>query len=120
MGKRIQVFPISDELARRSLSRRANEWEEVMKIIVGILSLIVMAGIAGCDDPHDNAPVQPASFHIDKDQLTGSVGGGGGFTGTHWERYTDDRTGYTILCFNPNNGGGGTSTNIACVTEDPR
>jgi hypothetical protein len=79
--------------------------------------ILVVFGLCGCGDPHDNAPVQPASFHVPKDGSMGNVGGGAGFTSTHWERYIDDRSGKAILCFNPNQGSGGTSTNVACVTE---
>lgn len=84
------------------------------------VSLMMLVGLVGCDDPHDDKPVQSASFRIDKEALYGNVGGGSGFASTHWERYTDDRTGQTILCFNPMTGTGGTSTNIACVNEESK
>lgn len=84
-----------------------------------VVLLMMLTGVIGCDEPHTNLPIQPLSFHVDKDALMGDVGGGNGYLSTHWERYTDDRTGQTIVCFSPNSHNG-TSLNIACVNEESK
>jgi len=89
-----------------------------MKPLYAILLLAGM-GMSGCDDPHDNAPVQSTSFVIPKDGVMGTVGGGGGFTGTHWERYVDARNDHSIVCLYANQTGGGTSAMGSCVDEGP-
>lgn len=88
-----------------------------MKTLKYAAILVALVVMVGCGDSSVDAPVIPSSFHIDRDALMGDVGGGNHFYSTHWERYTDDRTGQTIICFSSNNGAGGTSLNSSCVTE---
>ena len=82
------------------------------------IALLGCTALVGCmDETHANAPANPSDFHVNKDGLMGNVGGGNGFYSTHWERYTDDQTGQSIICFSSNNGAGGTSLTASCVTE---
>lgn len=88
-----------------------------MRLPMLLLMAIGTGMLVGCDDPHSNAPANPTAFHVAADGVMGDVGGGNGYTSTHWERYTDDRTGQTIICFNNHTTVGGTSPNPSCVAE---
>lgn len=81
-------------------------------------ALLIFAGCeASVTISNDDKPINPAAFHIDKSNIMGEIGGGAGYVDTHYERYIDDLTGHSIVCFNPKSGGGTTSTNIACIDE---